>query len=517
MNINRIDMTNLRETVAEATYGKGSGAIEIGSGSKTNRLQFSESYMDQNEKVQSVVAPVYVEMIPKTRYGRIKEFFLSMMDRKFVKYENNGTTIYVNVNSLAKRLGINPADIWRASKKEDLNKIIDDAFIKFAKNEEKIDAMIHDYIKKVPDKNVDEKEILSIRHLFGIAINGLESQQKKLHFYKPKGSEDLLLVKKQVNGLPLVFLFKKKLLSDDVGGGQRQVVKELSNGGREVVARMVHEPEDIVRARNAYEIAKKISPNPKGNYMGTQPIFEELDFGNHYYGYTTQKYDGNLDTVKDLTADEKKRCARQLLTGLARWEELGIYHGNISEKTCSVKRRGKAIDCEISGLDEARMAMVPDNWNGFQIAKKDCVEFEQLTDELIAQRSFDEGRAYQPPEGFWPCRGDAQKEYKNGLRESMKQILLRGDRHAMSFVVEKLLKSSDLNGEQSQAMSALVKGMRNGSMKASDASAEFKKGFSELFPAPRSARTVAAAAASAEPVAAASAAPAVVDFYDEAQ
>ncbi len=304
-----IDSIRIRETTAGSTYGKWyGGPIEVSSGSKKTRLLFSSG---QNSNcTDKTVASVYVEKIEKGFCGKIKCFFLSMMNRKFVKCTHNKKTIFINVNSLSKRLGISPKEIRSNAKSENLFSFIEKSHKSFLSTQKKVDDQFKKIIQEKYQENGSNRIKRELYKATGIAaFTGFKRKEGiKEIGYSLKNGNILHLKKQKGSKWPLLTLFNKNVLGRGSFGSVR-VVKELSEG-RVSVAKIAHNFKAEKDTQNENDILGTLYKDrrPIGIQKKPYSLFDfKIENRNpshssayippKYVGYIAPKYDSDLKRV----------------------------------------------------------------------------------------------------------------------------------------------------------------------------------------------------------------------------
>jgi len=256
-----LDCFHIKKTSTVETYCKlNNNNIFLSSGSKKSRLQFS---LHSNECIKRT-ADVYVEVISNNFFGFIKSFFLSKMNRKFVKYTYKNNIIYINVNSLSKRLGIDKKEIYdHAKNEESLASLIQKKYQEYVAIEQKVDTFFKEIIKhgyvEVGDKiKTTDGKYLSKKMLYkiiGVAAVCFTGEKNEIIY--PLKNKDILLLKKQGNKKwPLLILLTPHILGKGTFG-KVQVVYELCKG-RVSIAKIAYKKNSILNTRNENKIC--ISP-----------------------------------------------------------------------------------------------------------------------------------------------------------------------------------------------------------------------------------------------------------------
>lgn len=461
----------IKKTAVSKTYCKLSNVnADLNAGSKKTRLQFS---LKSNIYTKNT-ADVYIEVIGDNFFDSVKSFFLSKMDRKFVKISHGNNIIYINVNSLSKRIGINKEEIYSSSKDQKaLILLIKKKKEEYHEIEKKADDFFNyiikdKYIEKVNEittgdgKSISKK---SLRKMIGIAAFCFKEENNEVA-YSLKNGNVLLLKKQDASKWPLMILFTQQILGDGISG-RVQVVHELSMG-RVSVAKIAHSLSSEEDIKNENEILNLINNNKSTSGIQKQPYFL-FNFrlkNEKYCGYIAPKYDCNLTSVKQkLTKNEKTECARQLLKGLSKLEKKKICHGDIKSDNCLFKKNiNDSIECVIADFGGANSMLKSVKWPKYSTDAYEC------SNDYLEYLSL--------------CRQHESEKLdgkRNVISNNAKTVALKSDVYAMSFVIEDLLRSFDKDKQKSKEIKILIDNMRCISwmkrIKASDALLEFNNIF----------------------------------------
>lgn len=453
----------IKKTSASESYAKLAGEnVELNSGSKKTRLQFSSPS-------STSAADVYVEAVGKGFVGTIRSFLLSKMDRKFVKSNYGDKKIYININSLSKRIGITKELIYsNAKSKVKFNSMIETHHKKYLDTEIKAESFFiqiinEKYIKDGDEiKTIDEKPIskTELKKMIGIAaFSGFHLKKENDKGYLLKDGRILLLKKQDDSEWPLITLFTNKVLGAGSFGSVR-VVNELSRG-RISVAKIAHNADVKKDTENENKILNKIV-----THIGIQQKpYDLFDFKLNnisFSGYIAPKYDCNLQNIiSKLSNKEKIECARQLLEGLVELEKQQIVHGDIKKDNCLFRRKSDgSIECVISDFGGSQNLLEntkrPKYGAPFFRCRKDDIAYSSL----LRKYSFE----------------NTQNE-NDKIAQDAKNLVFRRDVFAMGFVINALLSSNSNN----ERIKPLIIGMQNRSwnkrMSASEALHEFEQIF----------------------------------------
>lgn len=481
-----IDSINIEKTKAASTYGKWSGGpIEVCSGSKKTRLNFSPG---QNGYItDKTVTSVYVEKIGNGFFDYIKSLFLSIMDRKFVKCTYNKETIYINVNSLSKRIGIAPEKIHSSAKSENnLSSLIENSHQSYLSTQKKVDAHFRKIIQEKYTeedheiKTVDGKSLSksSLYKMIGIAaFSGFSEKDNVEEVGYPLEKGRVLHLKKREDGeWPLLTLFTERVLGQG-SFGSVQVVEELSMG-RISVAKIAHNSSAEKDAKNEFTVLGTVfnKNDPVGIQQKPYALFNfnvekrrwHYEGRTSYRGYVAPKYDSDLRrAMSGLKSEEKIECARQLLKGLVELEKQQICHGDIKEANCLFRRDiNDSIECVIADFGGASSVQ-----GRVKAPKYGTISYRSKSDDysyssLLSQYSFEK----------------TQSENEE-ISSKAKRLLFRRDIYAMGIVLSNLLRSYRFeNKEDSNNFNLIIKKMRMRSWKDRISASDALEDFDKIFP-----------------------------------
>ncbi|MDP1880820.1 MAG: hypothetical protein Q8K60_07760, partial [Parachlamydiaceae bacterium] len=306
--------------------------------SDKNRLELT---YESKYNVVRKNANVYIKIINKGFIGFIKSSLLSM-NYKFIKYKTDDKIIFININSLSKRLGISKKNISKVkSNQKQLDLLIKNHHEKYIETEKKIEREIDTECEKalknyqqnntkLSNSNGSHLSINTLRKAISNAvISKFDVRQKEIVIRSKKGK--IIHIKKQENNeTPLITLFTKKLLGQGAYG-RVEVTQDLLSG-KTTVAKIALDPFSKKDARNEYEILKKLENEDQTGLQKRPYLIFDFDFNyDNYYGYLAPKYDNSLQSVmdSDLSSNEKLECARQILKGLVTLKKQQICHGDI--------------------------------------------------------------------------------------------------------------------------------------------------------------------------------------------
>lgn len=470
-----LDQISITNTSAGATYGRcADGPVQIRSGSKKTRLDFLAA-QDNQTLTDEKVSSVYVEKVGSGLWGLIKGFILSLMDRKFVKCTRNDKTIYINVNSLAKRLGISRQEIRSKESEEELDALIDDSHTSMLETQAKVDAQFQKMVSKqyvqddvqLKTKNGDPIDSSDLHTALGLAAFwefeadeiGLSLQNGKILHLQDNGGE-----------WPAMTLFTERVIGKG-GYGRVEVVQELSEG-RVSVAKIAKGERGIEDAENEYHILGKVS----GTGIQERPYglfrFEVKNLKNTpiFQGYFASRYQNNLSAVlPKLKSQEKEDVMRQLLEGLVELEKHDICHGDIKMSNCLFKKTdaGKvvAVIGDFGGSTQSdRGVKYPRSGTKSYMCEADKAAYKQLVAAFRVTNATEENRA---------------------ISEAAKKLLMRKDVYAMGIVLGKVMNGHIKYGGdimRAKKIQALIARMTNSSWEERPSATEVLRQFNEIFP-----------------------------------
>ncbi len=295
------------------------------------------------------------------------------MTHKFVRCTHNNQAIYININSLSKRIGISHNEITLAPKKgQNFEKLIRNAHTSLVSRQAQAVDRYLDMIKPARIQLARNQrgrikhpfEWSSIRpsisdtlfrkSLFDLefqgSISSLDSIEKT--YFLANGSA-LHLIKS--DGNKTWTLFKSRL-----GQGRWGTVYEVEDLTRSEscvvkVSKGQEVDKNAIQLLAEYDILKDIYRQRPG-LVGIQkpPHFAfSLNPTSQtpvaLQGYLAPRYDKDLSNPKSLTFQERIECARQLLEGLKTLHELDYVHCDIKAANCLYKKiPGQKIQCVIS-------------------------------------------------------------------------------------------------------------------------------------------------------------------------
>lgn len=363
-----LDYLTIEKTTASATYGKiESGSLIIKRGSLKTRLCFpklsSLDFIDEN------VNHVYVEVINKSTCSNLKKNLLQLASSKFIPLIYQDEIIYININSLSKRLGIEKEAILECrNNQDDLEDLIESALNRYQKIQNRVDNL---YKKVVSEHYIcDEYRLITkdgqfverakLHHYIGLAFfMGLINSQRTPNKILQLGTNHSL----HVDYLPeyedpILTLFTNTTLGSGEFG-RVSIVKELTLG-RFSAAKLTKDSNDDLYL-NELKILKEI--NPENKLIGIQKTpyrkfkyTTNFLFHKQYYtGYIAPLYDTNLYLAIDrLNHDEILSCIRQLLRGLYELHKKQICHGDIKMENILIKRStDEPIECVLADFGGA--------------------------------------------------------------------------------------------------------------------------------------------------------------------
>jgi hypothetical protein len=460
--MNYISKVTLEKTTALATYGKSSnGPLELNLGSEKQRLKFS---------LDTSVANVYVEVVGDSFLDSVKSFFLSLMNRKFVKCMYGDKTLYINVNSLANRIGINPAEVYSSAENQStLNLLIENGHKKYLDTEKKIDTHLQNIIKekyRVEGEKliaIDKEQINrnTLRKMIGIAAFSSFNTEGDAGYQLNDGT---ILHLKREKGCewPLLTLFTTNVLGKGANG-RVVVVQELSQGRCSVAKMALYYKDDI---ENENIILTKIfhkNPNVIGIQKKPYSLFEYKIGNEIFFGYISLKYARNLREIK-LKKEQKIECIRQLLKGLVELAQQEICHGDIKEDNCLVKTKDcGSVECVIADFGGAGDLSSSIKWPYGTAAYK-------------CHRDWD---SYRSLKNRYHLTNT--KEMNDNIVKEAKTLALRRDVYAMGIVLENVLNLSFFKAK-SEKLENLVGSMKKTDWKARISAEVALEEFEKIFP-----------------------------------
>ncbi len=411
---------NIAISTAAASYAKMTeGEGKIFEGQKKTRLQFKAHQILPKGSVcpwdvganDTSELHVYVEKIGEGLYGCMKSLVLSTLKDKFVKSTHEGKTIYININSLSKRIGIPRNQILQAAKKgSDAAKKGSDAA---KKGSDAVDTLITTFHEKtlatqqkvdllfnmiIADKNLcDNGRSIQFSAHTKLPKHGLYTAINEIAFRKLEevtrgtcksyeldtGDKKITLDLTSQDGdkLPLITTSKKLgegangsvVLLEELSKNRSTAIKAVS-----VSEKTIHQHMRIYKhlklnrielalkksakhqIQNEIDLLGKIHKGKQG-VIGIQdaPYDDSKDeklSSTSTLSYRAPAYDGDLTSLleeKRLSINEIFTFAEQLLEGLVKLQELRIAHGDIKPQNCLVRRTAEAHECVIADFGGA--------------------------------------------------------------------------------------------------------------------------------------------------------------------
>jgi len=146
-----------------------------------------------------------------------------------------------------------------------------------------------------------------------------------------------------------------------------------------------------------------------------------------YCGYVAPKYECSLTQVlPKLAKKDRIECARQLLTGLCRLEKKQVCHGDIKLDNCLFKRNSDgSIECVIADFGGSRSMSKRAKWPRCTTIKYNCFEDKSAFSSLNKKLSVEKN-----------------ENKKEKIAKNLKELVLKRDVYAMSFILQNLLRFS---------------------------------------------------------------------------
>lgn len=380
---------NLSKEAAEASYAK---ELKEGYAADIGRGDVKSRAMD--------IGGVYVASVGN-HFGWVGDAVTAFINWKedrpvFVKTKTpDGKNLYINTNSLSKRLGIPKNEIINATmgktthtkeKSEAILNLINQYATIHREREQQITEKFHEIQKEYQAHNRTPDESL-LRKAIGITlISGFETGHQQQAAYRLSDHSLLHLSKQAEENFPLM----THMTQEYIGGGSFGKVegaKILSTGENaaiktgldkeeiqqqkldhdfNIVFGYTKEPENYkMGAYDENELAKKVSKASKEaeneihivkkifdfceekgmEIKGIQQKFiQKIDFtieGKTYKGHAGKRYKADLakninNSKKPLTSPEIIKCGYELISGISIQSQAGIVNGDIKPENCLV-------------------------------------------------------------------------------------------------------------------------------------------------------------------------------------
>jgi|GEM_PF-6381708 len=317
----------------------------IGVGKETTRIKL-------NDDPRFFIA---AKIIRENEFS-VSSFFGKMFGRgRYVEIKNeDGSTLLININSIASRLHLTKKEIASAIGEEDLPK--------FLHNRAVMISNVFDKQKRIMQHSTGDEKKVS-KDLMNIIKSALLKQDKSTDF---NFNEKKYLL--NLNGESQSYLFEiSKKLGKGIYGEVHSVVDITGNSQETVAMKLAIEDASVqeeakIDVKNEFDMLNEM--HSKGNLWGIQAkptrFFKILrNDVSEICGYLGKLYNGDyFQHIKKPTnfSDEKLFEFHQLLCGLKHLKERGILHGDIKPANILVKSDGQTTFVHIADMGGARKA-----------------------------------------------------------------------------------------------------------------------------------------------------------------
>lgn len=462
----------LSAETAPLTYGKSRDRpVEIKAGETKMRAR--------------AIAGVYAETGHDWNLAQKK---LALLSKKFIKVEIGDEPLYLNVNSLSKRLGI---PIKKITSKVNANnaeilQLLTEYYERYQFVENRINTIFAQSQQHyaTAQKNIEDPEFL--KRVIGISvIADLEAPESKhtQAFCKLLNGTFIHLSKQNEGEFPLV----TQLTGEDIdeGGYAKVTEAKILLTGEDAVVKVGHSPKQLQKihhytkkeAKAAAKLAQHSTKNeltilnkihercqderrPVGNIQDRGVDFAFPLDGMTQSTYISSRYDRNLKSIVNSSVttfpkDHAIDCGRQLLQGLETLAAVNIAHGDIKPANILVRSQNGKTEYALADFGGA-----VDLENSTAWPTMHTPDFEWFADKLTYE--------------------DLKASNSNG---EMKKLLLKHDVYAMGICLKMVFAGCKKNltpGQQGK-LDALINSMCNPNWKNRPKAHDALKIYNQIF------------------------------------